>query len=94
VIDFDQLYTRTNILYIESGMHVLCRQDELTKSGLMLEDGHLMLGDIIKLDLPKAGFAFLSACQTMTGEETPLEEASHIAGGILLAGYRSVVVGM
>jgi CHAT domain-containing protein len=76
-------------------LHLAChgsqRQDEPTKSGLILEDGYLTLDEIIKLDLPKAEFAFLSACQTTTGDETLSDEAVHIAGGMLLAGYRGVV---
>jgi CHAT domain-containing protein len=79
-------------------LHLAChgsqRQDEPTKSGLILEDGHLTLEEIIKLDLPYAEFAFLSACQTTTGEETLSDEAVHIAGGMLLAGYRGVVATM
>jgi CHAT domain-containing protein len=79
-------------------VHLAChgsqRQDNPTKSGLMLEDGCLTLEEVIKLDLPKAEFAFLSACQTVTGEETLSDEAVHIAGGMLLAGYRGVVATM
>jgi CHAT domain-containing protein len=78
--------------------HLAChgaqRQDEPTKSGLILEDGHLMLEEITKINLPKAEFAYLSACQTNTGEETLSDEAVHIAGGMLLAGYRGVVATM
>jgi CHAT domain-containing protein len=76
-------------------LHLAChgsqRQDEPTKSGLILEDGHLTLEEIIKLDLPNAEFAFLSACQTTTGDEALSDEAVHIAGGMMLAGYQSVV---
>jgi CHAT domain-containing protein len=79
-------------------LHLAChgsqRQDEPTKSGLILEDGHLTLEELIILNLPNAEFAFLSACQTTTGEETLSDEAVHIAGGMLLAGYRGVVATM
>jgi CHAT domain-containing protein len=79
-------------------LHLAChgsqRQDEPTKSGLILEDGYLTLEEIIKLDLPNAEFAYLSACQTTTGEEKLSDEAVHIAGGMLLAGYRGVVATM
>ncbi|PVF92655.1 hypothetical protein CPB86DRAFT_829849 [Serendipita vermifera] len=79
-------------------LHLAChgtqRADEPTKSALLLDDGHLTLEEIIKLDLPHAEFAFLSACQTTTGDESLSEEAVHIAGGMLLAGYRSVVATM
>jgi CHAT domain-containing protein len=79
-------------------LHLAChgaqRPDEPTKSSLILQDGHLALEEIIKLNLPKAEFAFLSACQTTTGDERLSEEAVHIAGGMLLAGYRGVVATM
>ncbi|PVF92043.1 TPR-like protein [Serendipita vermifera] len=79
-------------------LHLACHgiqvPDEPTKSSLLLEDGRLTLDEIIRLDLPHAEFAFLSACQTTTGDENLSEEAVHIAGGMLLAGYRSVVATM
>ncbi|CAG8676344.1 9405_t:CDS:2 [Acaulospora colombiana] len=80
--------------WIHLACHGVQKSDEPTKSALILEDGHLTLEEIIKLDLPKAEFAFLSACQTTTGDEELSEEAVHIAGGMLLAGYRGVVATM
>jgi len=38
--------------------------------------------------------AFLSACQTSAGKEKFSQEAVHLAGGMLAAGYRSVVASM
>jgi CHAT domain-containing protein len=84
----------SNSSWIHLACHGTQRQDEPTKSGLILQDGHLTLEEIIKLDLPKAEFAFLSACQTTTGDEKLSDEAVHIAGGMLLAGYRGVVATM
>jgi CHAT domain-containing protein len=79
-------------------LHLAChgvqKPTEPTKSALLLRDGHLTLEEIIKLRLPRAEFVFLSACQTTTGDEALSEEAVHIAGGMLLAGYRSVVATM
>ncbi|CAG8633266.1 16354_t:CDS:2, partial [Acaulospora colombiana] len=79
-------------------LHLAChgvqKPEEPTKSALILEDGHLTLEEIIRLNLPNAEFAFLSACQTTTGDENLSEEAVHIAGGMLLAGYRGVVATM
>ncbi|PVF92651.1 hypothetical protein CPB86DRAFT_801841 [Serendipita vermifera] len=83
---------RCNWLHL--ACHGIQRPDEPTESALLLEDGHLTLDEIIKLDLPQAEFAFLSACQTTTGDESLSEEAVHIAGGMLLAGYRGVVATM
>lgn len=61
------------------------------ESGLRMSDGLLRLSDIIKEPLPNADFAFLSACQTATGDQRRPEEAIHLAAGMLLAGYRSVI---
>ncbi|KAG8819710.1 hypothetical protein FRC19_009589 [Serendipita sp. 401] len=79
-------------------LHLACHgtQDAKnpTKSALVLHGGKLTLEEIIRLNLPHAEFAFLSACQTMTGDEGLSDEAVHIAGGMSLAGYRSVVATM
>ncbi|KDN40552.1 hypothetical protein RSAG8_08024, partial [Rhizoctonia solani AG-8 WAC10335] len=40
------------------------------------------------------GLAFLSACQTATGDEMLPDEAIHLASGMLMAGYRSVIATM
>jgi CHAT domain-containing protein len=80
--------------WLHLACHGIQKPQDPTKSALMLQDGHLTLEEIIKLNLPKAEFAFLSACQTTTGDEKLSEEAVHIAGGMLLAGYRGVVATM
>jgi CHAT domain-containing protein len=36
-------------------------------------------------------FAFLSACETATGDETLPEESIHLAAGIMMAGYPDVI---
>lgn len=53
-----------------------------------------MLSSIIKLSLPHAEFAFLSACETATGDKLLEEESVHLAAGMLLAGYRGVIATM
>jgi CHAT domain-containing protein len=80
--------------WIHLACHGVQNPEEPTKSALILQDGHLTLDEIIRLSLPDAEFAFLSACQTTTGDEKLSEEAVHIAGGMLLAGYRGVVATM
>ncbi|KAJ7610222.1 CHAT domain-containing protein [Roridomyces roridus] len=66
-----------------------------TASALLLAgDSRLTLSDIIQLPLPHADFAFLSACQTATGDEKLQEESVHLAAGMLLAGYRGVIATM
>jgi CHAT domain-containing protein len=61
------------------------------RSALYLGNGPLSLSDITKRHFPNAEFAFLSACQTATGDAKVSEEAIHISAGMLLAGYRGIV---
>ncbi|TDL23540.1 hypothetical protein BD410DRAFT_787385 [Rickenella mellea] len=81
-----------------SWVHLACHgvQDasDPMESGLLLEDGRLGLSQIIHKRLPHAEFAFLSACQTATGDERRPEEAIHLAAGMLLAGYKGVIATM
>ncbi|KAJ7464038.1 CHAT domain-containing protein [Mycena latifolia] len=61
-----------------------------TNSALLLAgSSRLTLSDIIQLSLPHADLAFLSACQTATGDKALQEESVHLAAGMLLAGYTS-----
>jgi CHAT domain-containing protein len=80
--------------WVHLACHGVQKPDAPTKSALILQDGHLTLEEIIKFKLPNAEFAFLSACQTTTGDERLSEEAVHIAGGMLLAGFRGVAATM
>ena len=57
-------------------------------------DGRLELSDIIKIQNVQADLAFLSACHTSSGDEELPEEAVHLAGGMLAAGYQGVVATM
>ena len=78
-----------------SWVHFACHgvQDtiEPIKSALCLHDKRLELSTIITKSFPHADFAFLSACQTATGAEKLSEEAVHLAAGLMLAGYGSVI---
>ena len=81
-----------------SWVHFACHaiQDiaEPLKSGVQLHDGRLEVLEIMKQKIPNADLAFLSACQTSTGDDKLSEEAVHLAVGMLAAGYRSVVATM
>ncbi|KAJ7921909.1 CHAT domain-containing protein, partial [Mycena leptocephala] len=64
-----------------------------TESALLLaSSSQLTLSNIIRLSIPHADLAFLSACQTATGNKE-LQESVHLAAGMLSAGYRSVNYG-
>jgi len=78
-----------------SGIHLACHASQdlgnSLKSSIHLYDGPLELTEIMKKNLHKADFAFLSACQTSKGDAKLPDEAVHLAAGMLAAGYRSVV---
>jgi CHAT domain-containing protein len=95
----------TTIANVEEGMkkcawvHFACHgvQDRSTptQSALLLAgSSQLTLERIIQLNLPHADLAFLSACQTATGDKKLQEESVHLAAGMLLAGYRGVIATM
>ncbi|KAJ6580031.1 CHAT domain-containing protein [Mycena vulgaris] len=66
-----------------------------TESALLLANSSkLTLSNIIRLSIPHADLAFLSACQTATGNKELQEESVHLAAGMLSAGYRSVIATM
>lgn len=65
-----------------------------TKSAFHLHNGDLTLADITKKDFKNKGLAFLSACQTATGDKELPDEAVHLAAGMLMAGYSSVIATM
>jgi CHAT domain-containing protein len=79
-------------------IHFACHASQNTsdalKSGFALYDGFLDLASITRKRLVGADLAFLSACQTSTGDEKLSEEAVHLAAGMLAAGYRGVVATM
>jgi CHAT domain-containing protein len=79
-------------------IHLACHGQQYTgnamESGLLLHDGKLKLSNLVREPLPHAEFAFLSACQTATGDEAIAEESAHLAAGMLLAGYRGVIATM
>ncbi|KAJ7135741.1 TPR-like protein, partial [Mycena epipterygia] len=82
-----------------SWVHFACHGVQVisdpTQSALLLAgEERLTLSNIIKLSLPHANFAFLSACQTATGDKKLQEESVHLAAGMLLAGYRGVIATM
>ena len=98
-LDADEATLERVISEMESHscIHFAChavQEGEPLDSGFYLHDGRLELTEIIKRQFPIADLAFLSACQTSTGEDGLSEEAVHLAAGMLAAGYRGVVATM
>ena len=53
---------------------------------------HLSLHDVVRSQLPNAEFAFLAACHTAElTDESPADEALHLAAAMQHCGFRSVV---
>ncbi|CAE6481294.1 unnamed protein product [Rhizoctonia solani] len=65
-----------------------------TQSGFYLHGGTLELSAINQRTFRDKGLAFLSACQTATGDKELPDEAIHMASGMLMAGYPSVIATM
>ena len=82
-----------------SWVHFACHGVQDSKnpmdSALLLSgSSRLTLSEIIKMKLPPKDLAFLSACQTATGNEGLSDEVVHLAAGMLSAGYHGVIATM
>ena len=60
-------------------------------SSFALHDGKLKLSRIMQLSSQDAQFAYLSACETAQGDQGIPDEGMHLAGGLLSAGFPSVI---
>ncbi|KAG8724052.1 hypothetical protein FRC09_000653 [Ceratobasidium sp. 395] len=79
-------------------VHLACHASQSTVapslSAFHLHDGTLDLATIMKQSFKNRGLAFLSACQTARGDEKLTEEAVHLAAGMIMAGYPTVIATM
>ncbi|CAE6491015.1 unnamed protein product [Rhizoctonia solani] len=80
--------------WVHLACHAHQKINDPTRSGFYLHDGTLDLAAINRRSFKNKGLAFLSACQTATGDEMLPDEAIHLASGILMAGYPSVIATM
>ncbi|KAI0032988.1 CHAT domain-containing protein, partial [Vararia minispora EC-137] len=76
---------------IHMSCHGLQNSEEPTESAFALHDGQLTLSRLMTCSASKAELAFLSACQTSTGDASLPEEAVHLAAGMLAVGYKAVI---
>ncbi|KAG8682206.1 hypothetical protein FRC09_016942 [Ceratobasidium sp. 395] len=78
-----------------SWVHFACHGSqnapEPMKSALHLHDKDLDLATIARTPLKNAQLAFLSACQTAAGDSALPDESIHLAAGLLMAGYPTVI---
>lgn len=80
---------QATIVHIASHGH----QDRIDplQSGFIMRDRMLTVSELMKLDLPQAFFAFLSACETARGDEKQPDQAVHLAAAMFFAGFKSVI---
>ncbi|KZV73113.1 hypothetical protein PENSPDRAFT_319493 [Peniophora sp. CONT] len=81
-----------------SWVHLACHGSQqsgnATQSAFALYDGPLSLADLMRTASNGAELAFLSACQTATGDAKNPEESAHLAAGMLAVGFQGVVATM
>lgn len=80
-------------------VHLACHGQQDLKnpleSGFRLSGGdRLTVSKLMQLNLKKAFFAFLSACETAKGDSTHSDQAIHLAAAMLFVGFRSVIATM
>lgn len=80
--------------WVHLACHATQDQSNPTQSAFHLHNGNLTLEAITKCAFKSKGLAFLSACQTATGDDNVPDEAVHLAAGVLMAGYPSVIATM
>jgi CHAT domain-containing protein len=78
-----------------SWLHIACHgqqnMDDPLQSGLILFDGTLKLQQILNANLPSAQFVFLSACERAMGDPKLANEAMHLTGGFIAAGFQGAI---
>jgi CHAT domain-containing protein len=76
-------------------LHLACHGQQNVekplKSGFIMHDKMIRVEDLVRLNLPNAHLAFLSACETAQGDLERPDEALHLAATMLYAGFKSVV---
>ncbi|KAI0310888.1 CHAT domain-containing protein [Amylostereum chailletii] len=80
--------------WIHLACHAHQHPQDPTQSAFILHNSRLDLLSIMQRSFKHTELAFLSACRTATGDEKLTEEVVHLAAGMLMAGYSSVVATM
>jgi CHAT domain-containing protein len=78
-------------------LHLAChgvQNHEPLRSHFLLRDEPLSIQELVKLNLPSAVFAFLSACETAQGDQKQPDQTIHLAASLIFCGFRSVIATM
>ncbi|KAG8725189.1 hypothetical protein FRC09_006425 [Ceratobasidium sp. 395] len=88
------LGTMDQYSWVHLACHAIQNRVDPMQSAFYLHDGRLTLEAITRRAFKHKGLAFLSACQTATGDDELPDEAMHLAAGMLAAGYPTVIATM
>ncbi|MET9675782.1 CHAT domain-containing protein [Streptomyces sp. NPDC006482] len=80
--------------WVHFGCHAVAATDRTATGRLLLHDHleqPLTVADISRLHLSGAQLAYLSACETVRTRDELADEALHLTGGFLIAGYTHVI---
>lgn len=80
--------------WIHLACHASQHHDDPVRSAFSLWDGHVTIAELTTLRDVGGRLAYLSACQTATGATHLANEAIHLAGALLVLGYRQVIATM
>lgn len=80
--------------WVHFACHGSQNTDDPTLSAFEMFDGPLTLNTLMNTVADNAELAFLSACQTATGNEKIPEESMHLAAGMLAVGFKGVIATM
>lgn len=90
--------TTENVLAVlpqASIVHFACHgsqdPEDALSSGFEMRDDRLTALKLMRLKMPHAFFAFLSACQSASGSEEVPDEAVGLASTMLFVGFKSIV---
>jgi CHAT domain-containing protein len=76
-------------------VHLACHgvqdQEDPLLSGFCFGDDKLTVHDLVRLSLPRAWLAFMSACETAKGDHAQPDQTVHLAAAMLFCGFRSVI---
>ncbi|KDQ50413.1 hypothetical protein JAAARDRAFT_42076 [Jaapia argillacea MUCL 33604] len=76
-------------------IHLAChgeqQKDNPLESGFFLQEGKLSVAQLMSISVPKAYFAFLSACQSASADRTQPDESVHMAATMMYLGFRSAI---
>jgi CHAT domain-containing protein len=84
-----------NVSVAHFACHGKQNMEDPLESCLILDGGkELKISRLMKIAMPNASLAFLSACETAMGKEDLPDEAMHLAASMLFAGFRGAVATM